>query len=88
MSPSSACSLYGSSYCSHTLRSLGQARVALLPIRLPFSPYSQIAALISLAAITTSTFYVEGLQYTVPSFMPFLLLITAFYWVMKRSKSS
>jgi L-asparagine transporter-like permease len=68
-------------------RSLGQARVALLPIRLPFSPYSQIAALIALAAIMVSTFYVEGLRYTVPSFMPFLLVITAFYWVLKRSKS-
>jgi amino acid transporter, AAT family len=67
-------------------RSLGQARVALLPICLPFSPYSQIIALIALAAITISTFYVEGLRYTVPSFMPFLLVITAFYWVLKRSK--
>jgi amino acid transporter, AAT family len=69
-------------------RSLGRARVALLPIRLPFSPFSQIAALIALAAITISTFYVEGLQYTVPSFMPFLLVITAFYWVLKRSKGT
>ncbi len=64
----------------------GQPRVALLPIRLPFSPYSQIAALIALAAITVSTFYVEGLQYTVPSFMPFLLVITVFYRVLKRNK--
>ncbi len=69
-------------------RSLGHARVALLPIRLPFSPYSQIGALIALVAITISTFYVEGLQYMVPSFMPFLLVITAFYWVLKRSKGS
>ena len=69
-------------------RSLSQARVALLPIRLPFSPYSQIAALIALAAITISTFYVEGLRYTVPGFMPFLLLITAFYWMLKRNKRS
>jgi L-asparagine transporter-like permease len=67
-------------------RSLGQSRANQLPIRLRFSPYSQIAALIALAAITISTFYVEGLQYTVPSFMLFLLVITAFYWVLKRSK--
>lgn len=57
---------------------LGRVRVALLPIHLPFSPYSQMVALIALAAITISTFFVEGLQYTVPSFMPFLLTITAF----------
>ena len=69
-------------------RSLGQARVALLPISLPFSPYSQIVALIALAAIAISTFYVEGLQYSVPGFMPFLLVITAFYWSLKRRNRS
>jgi L-asparagine transporter-like permease len=67
-------------------RSLGHARVAVLPIRLPFTPYSQIVALIAIAAIAISTFYVEGLQYTVPGFLPFLLLITAFYWMLKRRK--
>ena len=69
-------------------RSLGHTRVALLPIRLALSPYSQITALIGLAAITISTFYVEGLQYTVPSFMVFLLAISAFYWTLKRSNGS
>jgi amino acid transporter, AAT family len=67
-------------------RSLGHERVARLPIRLPFTPYSQTVALIAVAAITISTFYVEGLQYTVPSFMPFLLVITVFYWALKRRK--
>ena len=69
-------------------RSLDQARVAVLPIRLPFTPYSQIVALIAIAAIAISTFYVEGLQYTVPSFIPFLVVITAFYWVLKRRRST
>jgi AAT family amino acid transporter len=65
-------------------RSLGHARVALLPIHLRFSPYSQITALIALAAIAISTFYVDGLQYSVLSFMLFLLVITVFYWRLKR----
>jgi amino acid transporter, AAT family len=69
-------------------RSLGRDRVSVLPIRLLFSPYSQITALIALAAIAISTFYVEGLQYTVPGFMPFLLVITAFYWILKRRKGN
>ena len=70
-------------------RSMGQARVALLPIRLPFSPYSQIAALVALAAIAISTFYVEGLEYSVPSFIPFLLVITTLYWtLMRRNRST
>jgi amino acid transporter, AAT family len=69
-------------------RSIGKARVAQLPIRLPFSPYAQIAALIALAAIAISTHHVEGLEYSVPSFILFLLVITAFYWTPKRRKRS
>jgi amino acid transporter, AAT family len=62
--------------------SIGQARVALLPIRLPLSPYLQIAALVALAAIAISTFYVAGLEYSVPSFIPFLLAISILYWML------
>ncbi len=69
-------------------RSIGQARVAELPIRLPVSPYSQIVALIALGAIAISTFYVEGLEYSVPSFIPFLLVTTVFYWTLKRRNRS
>jgi L-asparagine transporter-like permease len=69
-------------------RSIGQAGVAQLPMRLPFSPYSQSAALIALAAIAVSTFYVDGLDKSIPSFIPFLLVITAFYWILKRRRAS
>jgi AAT family amino acid transporter len=69
-------------------RSIGRARVAQLPIRLPFSPCAQIAALIALAAIVIGTFYVEGLQYSVANFALFLLAITAFYWMLKRRNRS
>ena len=65
-------------------RSIGQARIALLPIRLSFSPYSQIAALVALIAIAISTLYVAGLEYSVPSFIPFLLVITTLYWTLMR----
>ena len=69
-------------------RSIGKARVAQLPIHLPFSPYSQIAALIALATIAISTYHVGGLEYSVPSFIPFLLVITIFYWTTKRRNRS
>jgi AAT family amino acid transporter len=68
-------------------RAVGRARVAQLPIRLPFSPYAQIAALVALASIAVGTFYVEGLQYSFPNFLPFLLLVTAFYWMLKRKRT-
>ena len=69
-------------------RSIGKSLVARLPIRLPFSPCSQIAALIALASIALSTSHVEGLKYSVPSFIAFLLVITAFYWTLKRRDRS
>lgn len=65
-------------------RSIGPARVAELPIRLAFSPYAQIAALAALAVIAIGTFYVPGLDYSVPSFMLFLAMITVFYWTLQR----
>jgi AAT family amino acid transporter len=68
-------------------RAVGRARVAQLPIRLPFSPYAQIAALVALASIAVGTFYVEGLRYSFPNFLPFLLLVTAFYWMLKRKRT-
>jgi AAT family amino acid transporter len=65
-------------------RSIGKARVAELPIRLSFSPYAQLAALACLAGIAIGTFYVQGLEYSVTSFILFLMMITAFYWTLKR----
>jgi amino acid transporter, AAT family len=60
-------------------KALGPARIAALPIRLPFSPYAQIVGLAALVVIASSTFFVESLRYTVPDFLLFLLLIAAFY---------
>jgi L-asparagine transporter-like permease len=65
-------------------RSIGRVRAARLPIRLSLSPYAQIAALTALAGTAISTFYVGSLKYSIPSFIPFLLVITAFYWTLKR----
>lgn len=64
-------------------RSLGQARIAQLPMRLLFTPYSQVAALVVLTCIAISTFYVEALKYSVPGFISFLLVVTAFYWTLR-----
>lgn len=69
-------------------RSIGKDSLAQLPIRLTFSPYPQIVALIALAAIAISTYQVEGLEYSVPSFTAFLLVITVFCWIAKRRNRS
>ena len=67
-------------------RRLGPERVAQLPMRLRFSPYSNALGIAALLGIAASTFYVDGLQYTVPAFAPFLLFISLAYWII-RSKS-
>lgn len=71
--------------CAHLAfrRSIGRAGVARLPIRLPFSPWAQVVALVALAAILAGTFYVSGLQYAVASFTVFLVGITGFYRMVK-----
>jgi amino acid transporter, AAT family len=61
-------------------KALSPQRVASLPMRLHFYPYSTILGIILLLAITVSTFYVEGVKYSVPAFLPFLILISLAYW--------
>jgi amino acid transporter, AAT family len=65
-------------------RALGAQRIAQLPMRLRFYPYSTLLGIAVLLGITVSTFYVEGLQYTVPAFLPFLLLISVAYGRIRR----
>ncbi|HXW17176.1 MAG TPA: amino acid permease [Candidatus Acidoferrales bacterium] len=65
-------------------RALGPERVARLPMRLRWYPYSTILGIVALLGITVTTFFVDGLQYTVPAFLPFLLLITIAYWFVRR----
>jgi amino acid transporter, AAT family len=69
-------------------RSLGPERIARLPMRLRFFPYSTWLGIAALVGIAASTFYVEGLQYTVPAFLPFLLLISLAYWKVRRRRET
>jgi len=65
-------------------RALGAARIAQLPMRLRFFPYSTWLGIAALVGLAASTFYVDGLQYTVPAFAPLLLLISLAYWKVRR----
>jgi amino acid transporter, AAT family len=67
-------------------RALGPERIARLPMRLHFFPYSTLLGIAALLGLAASTFYVDGLQYTVPAFAPFLLLISLAYWKVRRTR--
>src|SRR5215831_673154 len=67
-------------------RALGPGRVAQLPLHLRFFPYSTWLGIIALVGITASTFFVEGLQYSVPAFASLLLLISLAYLRIRRRK--
>jgi L-asparagine transporter-like permease len=69
-------------------QALGPQRVAQLPMRLRLYPYSTLLGIAALLGVTLSTFYVDGLQYTVPAFLPFLLLISFAYWRIRRKGST
>jgi L-asparagine transporter-like permease len=69
-------------------RTLGPGRVAQLPMRLRFFPYSSALGIAALLGIAASTFFVDGLQYTVPAFAPFLLLMSLAYWMIRRKSQA
>jgi AAT family amino acid transporter len=58
--------------------------VAKLPIRLRAHKTSAGFGIVTLMAIALTTFFVDGLQYTVPSFLPFLAVISIVYVRMRR----
>jgi AAT family amino acid transporter len=67
-------------------RALGPERVAQLPMRLRFFPYSSFLGIAALLGLAAGTFFVDGLQYTIPAFAPFLLLMSLAYWKVRHAQ--
>jgi amino acid transporter, AAT family len=65
---------------------LSPRQVAALPIRMPAHRAAAAFGIVSLLAISATTFFVEGLEYTVPSFLPFLVLMSIVYWRVKKTQ--
>jgi amino acid transporter, AAT family len=58
---------------------LSPQQLAALPIRMPAHRAAAWFGIVSLVAITITTFFVDGLEYTVPSFLPFLAIMSIVY---------
>jgi amino acid transporter, AAT family len=65
-------------------RSLGPEALGRLPLRLAFSPYSDWIGIVALAGVTVSTFFVDGLRYAIPGFLPLLLAMSMVYRRVRR----
>jgi L-asparagine transporter-like permease len=65
-------------------KSIDPEQQARLPLKIHCHPWATIAALLAMSAIAVSTFWVSGLQYTVPTFIALLGVISLIYFVMRR----
>lgn len=65
-------------------RAMG-AKVNDLPLKLRLFPVANILGIGALVAIACSTFFVEGLQYSVPAFAMLLAVISLLYWKVQHS---
>ena len=65
-------------------KALTADQLARLPIRMPAHRAAAWCAIVSLTAIAATTFFVDGLQYSVVWFLPFLLVMSIVY-ARKRS---
>ncbi len=66
-------------------KAVAPERIAKLPLKLPLHPFPSIAGIVVLFAIAVTTLFVEGMNYSIPAFLPFLVLMTAaYYWRIRR----
>jgi len=67
-------------------KAVSHERLASLPMRLPAHPILTLAGIVLLTAIAMTTFFVDGLQFSVPAFCIFLGLITLLYFRTRESR--
>lgn len=68
-------------------KAVSPALLASLPMRVRAHPFFTLAGIVFLIAISTTTFFVDGLQWSVPAFCIFLGSITVLYFRNRVSKA-
>ena len=63
---------------------ISSERLARLPLRVPMHPLFTVLGILLLIAISVTTFFVDGLEWSVPAFCVFLGLISFLYWRGRR----
>jgi len=60
-------------------RALKPEQLATLPIRMPFHQAAAWFGIVSIVAIAATTFFVDGLQYSIPLYLPFIAVMSIVY---------
>jgi amino acid transporter, AAT family len=69
-------------------KAISQEQLLRLPMRLRAHPVFTILGILLLAGISGTTFFVDGLQWSVPAFLVFLAIISFLYLRIRESKES
>jgi L-asparagine transporter-like permease len=68
-------------------KALTPERLLLLPMRLRAHPLFTFAGILLIVAIAVTTFFVDGLQWSVPAFSVFLVLISLLYLRVRQQEN-
>jgi L-asparagine transporter-like permease len=69
-------------------KALTRERLLLLPMRLRAHPLFTLVGIVLIIAVAVTTFFVDGLQWSVPAFSVFLVLISLLYLRIRRQETS
>ena len=69
-------------------KALPYERLLRLPMRLRLHPLFTLVGILLLVAIAVTTFFVDGLQWSVPAFSVFLILISILYWHLRQQATA
>jgi L-asparagine transporter-like permease len=69
-------------------KALKRGQLLRLPMRLPVHPLLTLTGILLIIAIAVTTFFVDGLQWSVPAFSVFLILISLLYLSIKQQETS
>lgn len=67
---------------------ISSATLSALPLKLPLHPWPTLFALLAMSGIALSTFWVDGLVYTIPTFLPLLAVMSFVYVIYRRRETS
>jgi amino acid transporter, AAT family len=69
-------------------KTVARERLLSLPMRVRAHPFFTVAGIVLLLAIAMTTFFVDGLQWSIPAFSVFLGFITLLYFRNRASKTA